>query len=110
MDYSYPALTFSLTVATILVVSITSNFLYQGIKRYIVKRFLISINSDVNIELLNTIFLITFKNGESIIVPYNEDLIYNERKLTLNINGKERIILLKRGFDPSSKLNLESLK
>lgn len=107
---SYPSLTLSLTIAVIFVTSITLSYMYQKIKEYIIKNLLASLNSDVNIELLDTFFLITFKNGESVMVPYNEDLIYDEKKITLNIKGKERIILLKRGFDFSSKLNLESLK
>lgn len=81
-------------------------FVFRYVKQIIIKKLASHcIKNDTHVEISDNFFLVTFSNGESIIAPYNEDLIYDERKVAIDINGKTKKIKLKRGFD-LSKLNL----
>lgn len=100
--------TFDIIFTLICVTSLIVMINFENIKKYFISKLVLEVTKQSYTEevIKDRLLVITFeRNGESVIVPYNEDLIFDPQVVT--INGK--VYNIRRGVDVSDVEGIEGI-
>lgn len=100
--------TFDIIFTLICVTSLIVMINFENIKKYFISKLVLEVTKQSYTEevIKDRLLVITFeRNGESVIVPYNEDLIFDPQVVT--INGK--VYRIRRGADVSNIEGIEGI-
>lgn len=93
--------TFDIIFTLVCIASLVVMINFENIKKYFISKLVLEVTKQNYVEevINDSLLIITFeRNGESVIVPYNEDLIFDPQIVT--INGK--VYNIRRGVDISN--------